>query len=218
MYVLQLTHDRLAPNARPDLLPTQHAIFYVCGGSITVNGSALAPDQAFYAEDQAVLRAGPQGADLWRWEVVPEAKARAPLRGEGVETSIVRMVRQVKMLELVPTSNWLFRLDCIQNLQGSTGLHSHPGSGIRCLLDGELKVESQKGESSSSSAKGDSWYEEGAYPLVTTVPSGATATFLRGLIFPPEFETCERPAYWLEGVPAARAGWKNYCQTLITLR
>lgn len=39
------------------------------------------------------------------------------------------------MFELVPTSKWLFRLDCIYNNRGSTGLHSHPGCGIGCMLN-----------------------------------------------------------------------------------
>lgn len=73
----------------------------------------------------------------------------------------------------------MFRLDAIVDFEGSTGLHSNPGSGIRCLVQGQLYVESAKGEDSASSMTGDTWYEEGAYPVVTTTEPGVSTTFLR---------------------------------------
>lgn len=66
-----------------------------------------------------------------------------------------------------PTSKWLFRLDCIYNNRGSTELHSHPGSGIGCMLAGHLRVESDKGECSDNRLTGDCRHEEGSYPLVS---------------------------------------------------
>jgi hypothetical protein len=141
------------------------------------------------------------------------------LSGDGVATTL-RMVRQVKMFELVPTSKWLFRLDCIQEFRGSTGLHSHPGSGIRCMLDGHLETTSEKGEDTVNTRRGDVWYEEGAYPLVSISPNGIKTTFLRGMILPPEYIKYGDTATFIEsgGVKAEISGWKSLSQRVVTLR
>ena len=122
------------------------------------------------------------------------------------------------MFELAPTSKWLFRLDCIIDNQGSTGLHSHPGSGIRCMLKGQLRVESDKGESSDNNNPGDCWYEEGSYPLVSTTDAGNKATFLRGMVLPPEYGRYPDTAVWIEGSKSCLSEWKNYFQKIVTLR
>jgi hypothetical protein len=122
------------------------------------------------------------------------------------------------MFELVPTSKWLFRLDSIIDNEGSTGLHSHPGSGIRCLLEGHLRVESEKGECSDNRHPGDVWYEEGSYPLISTSDAGEKATFLRGMILPPEYIRYPDTAIWIEGSKSCKSDWKNYVQNVVTLR
>jgi len=167
-YLLKLFRDELASNSEVTPgLESQHTITYVWKGSVTVNGELIEADSAVYSEDFAAIKAGPEGAILWRWELVPECDPLHLLQGKGVN-SILRIARKVRMFELVPTSKWLFRLDCIIDNQGSTGLHSHPGSGIRCMLNGQLRVRSDKGESSDNCEPGDAWYEEGSYPLVST--------------------------------------------------
>jgi len=122
------------------------------------------------------------------------------------------------MFALVPTSKWLFRLDCIVDNEGSTGLHSHPGSGIRCMLDGQLRVRSDKGESSENTRPSDCWYEEGAYPLVSTTEPGNKATFLRGMVLPPEYDKYPDTAVWIEGSKSCKSDWKGYFQKIVTLR
>jgi hypothetical protein len=217
MYLLKLFHDNLSPNSEA-LLQAQHSIIYVLKGPATINGKVEATDSAIYAEDFVAIKAGAEGAVLWRWELVPETDPLHLLSGDGVK-SVLRMSRKVKMFELVPTSKWLFRLDCIIEFEGTTHLHSHPGSGIRCLLRGSsFRVESEKGEESVSHGPGDVWYEEGAYPLVSTIEPGLKTTFLRGMVLPPEFHEYPDTAIWIENKPAMKAGYKNYVQKVVTLR
>jgi hypothetical protein len=222
MYALRLFHDRLQANAK-GWLQTQHTMIYAWQGSATVNGAALLTDAAIYAQDVVHLEAGGEGATLWRWEVVPESDPLHLASGNGC-ASALRMSRRVKMFEMAPTSRWLFRLDLIREAEGSTGLHCHPGSGIRCLLSGEFRTESEKGGSSESRRPGDAWYEEGAYPLVSTAPPGVKTTFLRGMILPPEFLNYGETATWIEHRPTSMVTasgeprWKVYAQRVITLR
>ena len=217
-YLLKLFHDELAPNStvNPEL-QTQHTIIYVWKGSATINGELVKADSAAYSEDFAAIKSSTEGVVLWRWELVPETDPLHLLQGEGVN-SVLRISRRVKMFELVPTSKWLFRLDCIVDNEGSTGLHSHPGSGIRCMLNGQLRVRSDKGESSDNTRPGDCWYEEGAYPLVSTTDPGNKATFLRGMVLPPEYDKYPDTAFWIEGSKSCKSDWKGYFQKIVTLR
>jgi hypothetical protein len=217
MYTLRLYHDTYAPDSvTADDLEAQHSIAYVLKGSATINGQTLAADQALYVKDVAAVEAGPEGATVWRWELVRTDDLNNLAWGDGV-TSRLRMSRRIRMFELVPTSKWLFRLDSINNNQGSTGLHSHPGSGIRCMLKGHLRVESDKGESSDNWLIGDCWYEEGSYPLVSTSDPGETADFLRGMVLPPEYDRYPDTAVWIEGTKSCYSEWKSYAQTVVTL-
>ncbi len=217
-YLLKLFHDELAANAAVNPgLQAQHTIIYVWKGSATINAELVKADSATYVEDFATIKASPKDAVLWRWELVPETDPLHLLQGDGVN-SVLRISRRVKMFELVPTSKWLFRLDCIVDNEGSTGLHSHPGSGIRCMLNGQLRVRSDKGESSDNCRPGDCWYEEGAYPLVSTTDPGNKATFLRGMVLPPEYDKYPDTAVWIEGSKSCKSDWKGYFQKVVTLR
>lgn len=206
MYLLKLFHDSLPPHAE-SLLLAQHSIIYAWKGAAMVNGAALERDAAIYAEDVVAVKACADGATLWRWELVPASDPLHLLNVPGGSSSL-RMARRVKMFELVPTSKWLFRLDSIIESVGSTGLHSHPGSGIRCMLDGNFRIDSEKGEEFDVSQPGDVWYEEGAYPLVSTAAPGTKTTFLRGMVLPPEYFHYPDTAIWIEGKPAEKTGGK----------
>ena len=217
-YLLKLYHDEFSADVelKPGL-EAQHSIIYVWKGSAVINGENFEADTATYVEDFARIKTGSKGAILWRWELVPETDPIHLLDGEGI-SSILRMSRRVKMFELVPTSKWLFRLDCIIEFRGTTGLHSHPGSGIRCMLDGILRAVSEKGECSDNIKPGDAWYEEGAYPLISTADEGVKTTFLRGMVLPPEYTDYPDTAMWIEGNAAEITEWKAYAQKVVTLR
>lgn len=217
VYTLRLYQDLLEPNTESNSdLEAQHSILYVHEGSATVNGQFLEKDHAVYHRDVMAIEAGPSGASIWRWELVRSSEPNNLIGGEGIRSRL-RMSRHVRMFQLVPTSKWLFRLDSIMNNEGSTGLHSHPGSGIRCMIEGHLRVESEKGECADSWKAGDPWYEEGSYPLVSTSDPGETATFLRGMVLPPEYVKYPDTAVWIEGTKSCKSDWKSYVQSVVTL-
>ena len=218
MYTLRLYQDRFGPNTKTAQdLEAQHSIAYIFEGSALVNGRDFAADTAVYSQDVAAIQAGPDGAWIWRWELVRTESPNNLSVGEEIDSHL-KMSRRVRMFELVPTSKWLFRLDCIIDNEGSTGLHSHPGSGIRCMLKGQLRVESDKGECSDNTQAGDAWYEEGSYPLVSTTDEGNMATFLRGMVLPLEYDKYPDTAVWIEGVKSCKSDWKNYFQKTVTLK
>jgi hypothetical protein len=218
MYTLCKWADELAPTTVSNpITDVQHTMIYVARGTATVNGRTLQEGESAYTEDALILSAGASGATVWRWGLRSDRSGLGTANGAGI-ASVLRMFRQVKMFEMVPTSKWLFRLDRIVNFEGTTGMHSHPGSGIRCLLSGSLRAESSKGENSYNNRRGDVWYEEGAYPLVSTVDAGDKTTFLRGMILPPEFLDVGETANWIGGFKAKFEAWDRLLDVVVNLR
>jgi len=217
VYSLRLYHESIPAGVKAEPLYGQHMILYVLKGSALINGEAVPPDEAKYCVDVAQIEAGEEGAVIWRFELIPTAAPFVYLSGDGIE-SVLKMYRRVRMFDLAPRTRWLFRLDCIINHEGSTGLHSHPGSGIRCLLDGNLHVRGEIGEESDNVKQGDTWYEEGSYPIVSTADPGTKATFLRGMILPVEYSQYPDTAIWLEEVKPCESSWKGLAQEIVRLR
>lgn len=217
MYTLRLFHDFIPANTQAQPVDTQHAIVYVLSGGAVINGKHAAPDTAVYCADQVRVASGGEDAVLWRFELTPTADPIAYLKGPGV-TSVLKMLRRVRMFELTPRTKWLFRLDCIYNNLGSTGLHSHPGSGIRCLLSGNLHVRGTVAEESDNVAQGDVWYEEGSYPIVSTTYGDFPTAFLRGMVLPVEYDKYPDTAMWIEGAKKCTSDWKAYSQQIVLLR
>lgn len=218
MFTLRQYQDCFAAGAATEQdLEAQHGLVYVYRGSATVNGQSLQEDMGVYYRDMATITAGPTGAVLWRWELVRTSDSNNIARGEGVRSHL-RMSRRIRMLELVPTSKWVFRLDRVSNHRGTTGLHSHPGSGIRCLIEGHLRVESERGECSDNRSPGDIWYEEGSYPVNATADPGETAAFVRGMVLPLEYAKYPAMGTWIEGQqPSESTEWKCYVLQTVTL-
>ncbi len=224
MYSLRLFHDTIPAGVEIEPICCQHQIIYVHKGKILLNDKELGADTADYAQDCARVEAL-EDSVIWRFQLL---RTSAPLdyaKGDGVK-SLIKMDRRVRMFDLQPRSQWLFKLDCIFDNVGSTGLHSHPGSGIRCLKSGELHVRGFIGEESDSVKPGDVWYEEGSYPIVSTsyMPDGKheadpanPSDFLRGMVLPIEYEQYPDTAMWIEGIKGCQSSWKLYCQKIVRL-
>jgi uncharacterized cupin superfamily protein len=217
MYTFRFYQDIFSANAVA-VCYTQHSIIYICSGSIGVNGENLNADNAVYKGDAFSIRAGLNGAVVWRWELVRTEDIPNLAVGDGIVSKLA-IARKIKMFEMFPTTRWQFKLDAIVDNQGCTGLHSHPGSGIRCLIKGNLSTVSEKGGDTQNFNSGDCWYEEGAYPVTSTTTPGEKATFMRGMILPPEYAIYpgETPI-WIEGKKTAVSRWKGYVSQIIHLR
>lgn len=224
MYSLRLFQDFIPSGVEISPIRCQHQILYVYRGTVTVNDLVVAADHAQYAQDCSRVAAQTDSI-VWRFQLLRTSEPLIYAAGDGVR-SILKMDRPVRMFDLQPRSQWLFRLDCIYDNVGSTGLHSHPGSGIRCLKSGELHVRGRVGEESDNVKPGDAWYEEGSYPIVSTsyMPDGIQkpdpanpSDFLRGMILPPEYAEYPDTAMWIEGEKAVQSSWKSYSQQIVRL-
>jgi len=106
-----------------------------------------------------------------RWSLLDEAPADALLARE---------------VDLDPATVWLMRHDRVDFQPGGIAhRHVHPGPGIRCLLLGEITIDSE-GETTTY-GPGEPWFERGPDPVLATTSSTEPSAFVRVLVLPAEY-------------------------------
>ena len=171
--VLTLYEDVFANGAALALRAGARMIFLVHGG-VTIAGRALRDGEAWCGEDAATITAGGEGATCWRYEFAsPPAPAAA-----GVS---VREKLSVTLEEL-PAGELLLRGDSVAFPPGGCAYrHTHQGPGIRCLIEGGIRIDTAGG--STSYGPGGAWYESGPEPVFAQA-ADRPSRFIRMMILP----------------------------------
>ena len=87
------------------------------------------------------------------------------------------------MLETLPTGDLLLRGDSVAFPPGGCAyLHRHQGPGIRCLLEGGIRIDT--GGRSTSYGPGGAWYESGPEPVFAQAASDRWSRFIRVMVLP----------------------------------
>ena len=177
MAVLRLTEDILTNAAAVDW-PARARMIFVVHGAVTVAGRTLQDGEAWHGEDAAALRAGDAGATLWRWELSPSAQ-EAMTSAPGV-TSREKLAAR---LETLPAGDLLWRGDSVGFPPGGCAYrHRHQGPGIRCLLEGGIRIDTHG--RSTSYGPGGAWYESGPEPVFAQAAADRPSRFIRVMILP----------------------------------
>lgn len=183
-YLLRQMVDRLEAGARlAEPLPAMNRILFCHRGSFeTGDGTSLAEDAAWYGADSVTVTAGPDGAVIWRWELAPEDSEPIPARGIG-ETSIENLSAPLNGPD--PVSDWIMRCDSVKFPIGGTALtHTHQGPGIRCLRQGQIRIDTPAG--STHYLPGQAWFEAGPDPVFAQASELECTKFVRVMILPAE--------------------------------
>ncbi|MCZ6772720.1 MAG: hypothetical protein O7G83_12205 [Proteobacteria bacterium] len=220
-HALQFYKDGLDANAVPTpALAPRHRFVFVARGTATVDGRTLERENAAYACCEMVVRAGPEGAELWRWELVRVSEQPLLAHGDGVRSRHI-VTREIDSIGLGARDKWLFRCDGIEMARdGVAPLHVHPGPGLRCMIEGGLTVDDDG--KIEEHREGDCWYETNVQPI-TARSTGAVGTrFVRVMILAPEFEGYRTAQFIdpadLKKVQAKGGGrWVQYIDKIITL-
>jgi len=123
-------------------------------------------DAAFYGEAHVEGH-----ALVWQLDDTPE-------EAEGALVS--------RRVQLDPFASWVIRCDRIDFPPGGVAYrHTHPGPGIRYLLQGELDVHTEG--QSSAYGPGGAWFESGADPVLAEASLHHPTAFVRVLILPAEW-------------------------------
>ena len=176
--VLRLYEDTLANDGAELSLPARPYMIYVVHGSIAVADRISRSDEGFGGEDAALIKGGPEGATLWRWEFAADGSpAATPTR-----SSVVSREKFTARLDVLPQGALLLRGDSVAFPPGGCAyLHRHQGPGIRCLLDGGIRIDTHG--RSTSYGPGSPWFENGPEPVFAQATDRPTR-FIRTMILP----------------------------------
>ena len=86
-----------------------------------------------------------------------------------------------------PAGRWLLRCDRVDFPPGGIAyLHTHPGPGLRVLLAGRIRIETEG--TSHDYGPFEWWYETGPDPVLATASESEETAFVRVLVLPREWE------------------------------
>jgi hypothetical protein len=174
--ILRLNEDVLADGAEL-ALPARPRMIFVVRGAVTLTDRTLVGDEALAAEEAMRIKAGGESATIWRWEVLSGDRTTATT-GAGVTTRETLSAR----LDTLPQGDLLLRGDSVAFPPGGCAyLHRHQGPGIRCLVEGGIRIDTRGG--SASHGPGDAWYESGPDPVFAQCADRPTR-FVRVMLLP----------------------------------
>jgi hypothetical protein len=159
-------------------LPALPRMLYVVRGAINVGQRVLGQGEALFGEDILTAHAEGTGATLWRFELSDPRQPAIPLKGSSLRSTPLLGVA----LDHLPEGDLLWRGDSVAFPPGGCAyLHCHQGPGIRCLIEGTLRIDTN-GQSHSYDI-GDPWFENGSDPVFAQAGERPTR-FVRVLILP----------------------------------
>jgi len=169
-------YEDVLPNGAEVTLPAAPRMIFVVHGAIAVADRTLRDEETFASESAVGLKAGPAGATLWRWEVVPDGTGSRAMAG------VVSREKLAAQLETMPKEAVLLRGDSVAFPPGGCAyLHRHQGPGIRCLIEGGIRIDTRG--HSTSYGPGSAWYETGPDGVFAQAAQRPTR-FIRVMILP----------------------------------
>ncbi len=176
--MLRLYEDVLSNDSAEVRLPALPRMIFVVHGSIGITCHTLHGDHAWSGEEAVSLKAGGEGATLWRWELGAGGTDAGMLAGPGLASR----EKLSAVLMTVPHGRLLLRGDAVAFPPGGCAYrHRHQGPGIRCLLEGGIRIDTNG--RSTSYGPGGAWYESGPEPVFAQAADRPTR-FIRVMILP----------------------------------
>ena len=175
--VLALYEDVLSNGAELALPAAARMIFLVHGGA-RIGERALADGETWHGEAAVTIIGGDSGATFWRYELVATAAPKAPAAA-GVRSR----EKFTASLDILPAGELLLRGDSVAFPPGGCALpHRHQGPGIRCLIEGGIRIDTHG--RSTSYGPGGAWYESGPDAVFAQAAADRASRFVRVMILP----------------------------------
>lgn len=176
--VLRLFEDVLS-NGADARLPSFPRMVYVVHGSAVIDGKTFAAGEAWHGEGAVTLTAGQEGVAVWRWELAPGGADHGLAAGSGV-TSHQKISAA---LATIPQGDLLLRGDSVSFPPGGCAYrHRHQGPGIRCLVEGGIRIDTHG--RSTSYGPGGAWYESGPDAVFAQAATDRSSRFIRVMVLP----------------------------------
>lgn len=180
--VLRLYEDVLSSdeNAAFQLPPLPRFIFIV-HGSAAIGDETLNEGKAWQGEAAITIKPGAAGVTCWRWELARGDHGSTTANAPGMITH----EKLTAFLETLPKGDLLMRGDSVAFPPGGCAyLHRHQGPGIRCLVEGGIRIDTHG--HSTSFGPGGAWYESGPDAVFAQAASDKPSRFIRVMILPRE--------------------------------
>jgi hypothetical protein len=179
--ILRLYEDVLSNDAAGVRLPALARMIFVVHGAVTIDGRTFRDGEAWHGEGAVSLDSGEAGATCWRFEFAPSGASDGAAVGQGVSSREKLAVR----LDTLPKGELLLRGDSVAFPPGGCAyLHRHQGPGIRCLIEGGIRIDTHG--RSTSYGPGAAWYESGPDSVFAQAAADRPSRFIRAMILPRE--------------------------------
>src|SRR3954471_9236867 len=177
--VLRLYEDVLSSDAGELRLPAMPRMLFVVHGAVTVDGRSFGNGEAWHGQGEVTLNADKHGATCWRFEFALPTASDGVAVGQGVTSQL----KLSAALETLPQGELLLRGDSVAFPPGGCAyLHRHQGPGIRCLIEGGIRIDTHG--RSTSYGPGGAWYETGPDPVFAQAAADRATRFIRVMLLP----------------------------------
>jgi hypothetical protein len=176
--ILRLYEDSISGSSAPLQLSALARMIFVLHGAVAIDGKTSSDGEAWSGEGACSLAAGKDGVTLWRFELGTSGSHSNPIK------DVLRSQEKLSArLETIPQGELLLRGDSVAFPPGGCAfLHKHWGPGIRCLIDGGIRIDTHG--RSTSYGPGGAWYETGADPVFAQAAMDRPSRFIRVMVLP----------------------------------
>jgi hypothetical protein len=160
-------------------LPPLPRFIFVVHGSATIGGQNVAEGKSWQSEGATLVKPGPGGVTIWRWELARGDQGSTVACAPGMASH----EKLSAYLETLPKGELLMRGDSVAFPPGGVAYtHRHQGPGIRCMIEGGIRIDTHG--RSSSYGVGGAWYETGPDPVFAQAAIDRPSRFIRVMILP----------------------------------
>ena len=162
-------------------LPPLPRFIFIVHGSAMVAGTTLKEGEAWQGEAAVTVKPGSGGVTCWRWELARGDQGCTTANAPGMTTH----EKLTAFLETLPKGELLMRGDSVAFPPGGCAYqHRHQGPGIRCLIEGGIRIDTHG--RSTSFGPGGAWYESGPDAVFAQASPNKPSRFIRVMILPRE--------------------------------
>lgn len=181
--VLRLYEDVLSSAENVEFrLPPLPRFVFVVHGTATIEGKQLSQGEAWQGEAAITIKPGAEGVTCWRWELARGDQGSTTANAPGQFTH----EKFSAFLETLPKGELLMRGDSVSFPPGGCAFaHHHQGPGIRCLIEGGIRIDTHG--RSTSYGPGGAWYESGPDVVFAQAANDRPTRFIRVMILPRAF-------------------------------
>jgi hypothetical protein len=179
---MRLYEDVLSSAANVEFrLPPLPRFIFIVHGSARIAGATLNEGEAWQGEAAITVKPGSAGVTCWRWELARGDQGSTTANAPGMTTH----EKLTAFLETMPKGELLMRGDSVAFPPGGCAYqHRHQGPGIRCLIEGGIRIDTHG--RSTSFGPGSAWYESGPDAVFAQASPDKPSRFIRVMILPRE--------------------------------